>query len=432
MFLSKLRNIALGATLLVFASQTLVQAASRSEVSFLNAKLMYNFKQEKISAILSKPEGKGPFPAMVLLHTCAGMEAHVSHDWPKYLSSQGYVTLSADSFGSRNIDNCDGQSRNLLKRALQEITRDAYGALQYLSSLPYVDQKKIGVMGFSLGAYVINMNLIAPKVQRMVRFTFGNNFRAGIGFYGKCKSLKRIRAIPFSLIQIVGSEDVHAEDCADLNHQSVKVYIIEGAHHRFDGYTSGSARNSSGSNSVYSEQARDQSREITLNFLATEFAKSSGSSRRPGGPRMAGGGGKLTAVKAMTMMDKNKDRQISRNEFRGPPKRFKFLDTDGDGAISKDELEAGFGKPRARKNAPPKNPGQRLAARGQGRPENRKKILSESEIRKTVIGNTLNFNAPLNGKNMFVYFAADGSVLFKVVGGGKIIRKNWFIPTFPI
>lgn len=142
---------------------------------------------------------------------------------------------------------------------------------------------------------------------------------------------------------------------------------------------------------------------------------------------MAGGGGKPTAVKAMTMMDKNKDRQISRNEFRGPPKRFKFLDTDGDGAISKDELEAGFGKPRARKNAPPKNPGQRLAARGQGRPENRKKFLSESEIRKTVIGNTLNFNAPLNGKNMFVYFAADGSVLFKVVGGGKIIRKNWFI-----
>ena len=71
--------------------------------------------------------------------------------------------------------------------------------------------------------------------------------------------------------------------------------------------------------------------------------------------------------------------------------------------------------------------GRSLAAGDQGSLANRKrKILSESEIRETVIGNTLNFIAPSNGKNLFVYFAEGGEVEIKVAGGASIVEKKWF------
>ena len=38
----------------------------------------------------------------------------------------------------------------------------------------------------------------------------------------------------------------------------------------------------------------------------------------------------------------------------------------------------------------------------------------------------MNFVAPSNGKNFLIYFAADGSVLQKLVGGTRIISKTWF------
>lgn len=55
------------------------------------------------------------------------------------------------------------------------------------------------------------------------------------------------------------------------------------------------------------------------------------------------------------------------------------------------------------------------------------RFLDEAEIRRTVIGNTLNFNAPSNGQNTFVYFAKDGATEIKVGSqDGAAIRKRWF------
>lgn len=61
------------------------------------------------------------------------------------------------------------------------------------------------------------------------------------------------------------------------------------------------------------------------------------------------------------------------------------------------------------------------------RPPAPPRFLGEAEIRRTVIGNTLNFDAPSNGKNTFVYFAADGTAETRVAGqGAGPIRKRWF------
>src|SRR4029079_18998393 len=64
---------------------------------------------------LTKPEGSGPFPALVHLHGCGGLppavKANTADDfWAKRLADWGYAVLVVDSFTKRGVNNtCSGE-----------------------------------------------------------------------------------------------------------------------------------------------------------------------------------------------------------------------------------------------------------------------------------------------------------------------------------
>ncbi len=60
--------------------------------------------EQLLTGSLMKPAGNGPFPAIVMLHGCAGIEA-THNTWASRLKSWGYVTLIVDSFGPRGVGN---------------------------------------------------------------------------------------------------------------------------------------------------------------------------------------------------------------------------------------------------------------------------------------------------------------------------------------
>src|SRR5690242_3895254 len=62
----------------------------------------------EITGWLYRPEGSGAFPAIVLAHTCAGVNAH-TETWGKRLASWGYVTVAPDSFGPRGLKSVCGR-----------------------------------------------------------------------------------------------------------------------------------------------------------------------------------------------------------------------------------------------------------------------------------------------------------------------------------
>ncbi len=54
---------------------------------------------------LHRPLGKGPFPAVVLMHGCSGWipaAYRTLDDYAQELSRRGYVALNLDSFGPRH------------------------------------------------------------------------------------------------------------------------------------------------------------------------------------------------------------------------------------------------------------------------------------------------------------------------------------------
>ena len=240
----------------------LVGCQTTTRVAFQNAKLDRYSQTEEVSGWLTKPEGGGPFPAVVLLHTCGGLQPHVTVDWATYLKELGYVTLAVDSFGSRGLGPCP----NSLLSDKPRIMMDAYGGFDYLKSLPYVDKHKIAVMGFSLGANIINSEII-PWSKRTLR---DNDFKAGISLYGFCYGITS--DTPFPIMVVVGDKDKYvAPSCQllDLEGDMVEIHIFPGIYHGFDvSQITTIKEDHFGNPMLYDWQATKKARELVKSFLA--------------------------------------------------------------------------------------------------------------------------------------------------------------------
>jgi dienelactone hydrolase len=236
-------------------------------VSFPNARLGSGSTMQ-INGLLAKPEGNGPFPAVVLLHTCGGVEDHTKWVWPDALRQKGYVTLTVDSFGSRGLGKCP----NALVSggsALLDLSADAFGGLDYLASLPFVDKERIGVVGFSLGGRVIKDGILA---YALVRPQGASRFKAAVSLYGSCGSYFRgfNGSYPFHLLEIAGENDINIlKECRTVKNPEFEMRVLPGAYHAWDQADATTIRpDVAGNPRLYDYRATKESEKIVLEFLA--------------------------------------------------------------------------------------------------------------------------------------------------------------------
>jgi dienelactone hydrolase len=179
----------LAVVLLIFG--ILISEALAETVEFKGAGLTLTGK-------LSKPDGTGPFPAIVLLHAAMGITS--SYDaWIERLSNWKYVTLLVDSFSPRGIKEETGYP---FKISRQERIEDAYAAKSYLASLKYVDSQRIAVMGWSYGGVA---TILSVTTESGIK-NQNDYFRAGIAFYPGCR--QEVRAtLKAPLLILIGEKD---------------------------------------------------------------------------------------------------------------------------------------------------------------------------------------------------------------------------------
>jgi dienelactone hydrolase len=185
-------------------------------------------KPQHLLGYLARPDGPGPFPAVVVLHGCAGISG-ASAGTADQLKAWGYVALAIDSLGPRGIsDHCSGL---FIEQAI-----DAYAALKYLSRQSFVDPGRVAVLGYSMGG-----GSALDDVQRgFINRLFPEKFAAAIAYYPWCRGRSAMVDAPTMILIGAADDWTLAEGCRELVAQPhdggapVDLTVYLGAHHGFN------------------------------------------------------------------------------------------------------------------------------------------------------------------------------------------------------
>lgn len=222
---SRLKRIVLLGTVFLLAS-------CASSVTFQSA---VGTDPVMLSGYLERPQGSGPHPAAILLHTCAGLQPHVLN-WATWFRTEGCVAFVVQSFpaAGRGSNVCREQ-RN---PTFHEVALDAVGALRHLTSLPFVDRSRVIVVGFSYGA---NAALVAASLFfSAITPETRDDFRAAVALYPGCYPWGSDVRIPVLLL--LGEADTTTPPHRCLDHAAglkragrpVEWKVYRGATHQFD------------------------------------------------------------------------------------------------------------------------------------------------------------------------------------------------------
>src|ERR1044072_5388678 len=233
---------------------------------------------EIISGYLTKPEGPGPFPAIVHLHGCGGLPKAFKAGtdkgfWSEKLIEWGYVVLVVDSFTTRGIEQaCTTAGKGVASRI-----GDAYGALAYLSTLPFIDANRIGILGFSQGA-IAALAAVRRREYELFENEADRKFKAVVAFYPSCSD-DGTMTVP-ALILIGELDDwTPAAGCKHMMASRsgagspVRLIVSPAAHHGFDAMALRPGRELFGHRIEYNESAAHQASEDVRRFLAEQLGR---------------------------------------------------------------------------------------------------------------------------------------------------------------
>jgi dienelactone hydrolase len=215
---------------------------------------------EPIQGYLSRPKGAGPFPAIVLLHTCLGLPAERASIGER-IAAWGYVALFVDDFATRDL-------KETCAVDFPQALADADGALAYLASLPYVDATRIAAVGFSQGGDSA-LKIAADGAA---------GFKAAAAFYPPCANVAGA-TLDIPTLIVVGAKDevTPAADCERLAKQQapgrVKLVVYPGAAHAFDLPEFGGGRHVMGMSLAYDRNAAQRSWAELRGFLAARLKR---------------------------------------------------------------------------------------------------------------------------------------------------------------
>ena len=135
-----------------------------------------------------KPAGRGPFPTLVVMHTCDNIDADQLRYWVRAAIERGHVAFVLDSFTQRSVQRgtCTQTPADFTFPVYPTRARDAYDALRHLAGLPYVDRSRISAIGFSQGGRIGYM-MAGQRIATMFSDP-GLGFRRIVSVYGRCRS----------------------------------------------------------------------------------------------------------------------------------------------------------------------------------------------------------------------------------------------------
>jgi dienelactone hydrolase len=197
----------------------------------------------RLKGYIYRPEGSGPFPAVVALHNCDGLAgrrtpfARRYRDWGERLVAAGYVVLFPDSFGVRGLGPQCNTGRSL--RSGRERVVDAETARHWLQQQDYVAADRISLIGWANGA-VAALWTVRPRAAKK---DDKPDFRSAVAFYPGCRRLRDTAwSARMPTLILIGARDdwTPANACEQMvagargRTARAAITVYPGAYHDFD------------------------------------------------------------------------------------------------------------------------------------------------------------------------------------------------------
>ncbi len=215
---------ALALAFLVALTATSIFAAESKTVT-------YKSGDETVTGVLYTPQGKGPFPALIVVHEWWGLNDWVKEQASK-LADQGYEALAVDLYRGKVAATPDEAHQIMRGVPEDRAKRDLHAAFEYLASQPNVKKNRIGAIGWCMGGgYALDVALQEPTLA------------ADVINYGHLAtdpdSLKKINAPILGLFGAqdkgITPDDVHKfEQAIKQLGKKIEIKIYDDAGHAFE------------------------------------------------------------------------------------------------------------------------------------------------------------------------------------------------------
>src|SRR5664280_676945 len=128
----------------------------------------YKSGDDTVNGFLYTPAGKGPFPALIVIHEWWGLNDWVKEQASKF-ADEGYVTLAIDLYRGKVATTPD-EAHEIMRGVPEDrANRDLLAASSYLRAQKNVDAKRVGSIGWCMGGgYSLNLALNDPKLKAAV------------------------------------------------------------------------------------------------------------------------------------------------------------------------------------------------------------------------------------------------------------------------
>jgi carboxymethylenebutenolidase len=218
-----MKNALLLAVISIITGTSLFAAESKT--------VTYKSGDETVTAVLYTPQGKGPFPGLIVIHEWWGLNDWVKDQTSK-LADQGYESLAIDLYRGKVATTPDEAHQIMRGVPEDRAKRDLHAAFEFLSSQANVKKDRVGAIGWCMGGgYALDVALQEPTLA------------ADVINYGHLAtdpdSLKKINAPILGLFgrqdKGITPDDVHKfEQAMKQLGKKIDVKIYDDAGHAFE------------------------------------------------------------------------------------------------------------------------------------------------------------------------------------------------------
>jgi carboxymethylenebutenolidase len=185
---------------------------------------------DQVVAYLARPQGQGPFPALVVIHEWWGLNDQI-RGMANQLARQGYLALAVDLYQGKKADTPE-QAHELMRGLPEDrALRDLAAAVAYLKASPYVTPDRIGSIGWCMGGgYSLKLAMAEPTLA------------ACAVYYGALPSEpETLASIQAPVIGFFGEKDEGIPEASVLDFETamqkqgkaVQVHVYRNAGHAF-------------------------------------------------------------------------------------------------------------------------------------------------------------------------------------------------------